>query len=98
MFSALYKVMAPYADIDEVEANYYANWDEKRAGDERTSQFLRDAEANQVLIPGAEMIGREGYELLLATLGQAIAGEMSASTALAEVTPAIQALVDDLWE
>ena len=44
------------------------------------------------------MIGREGYELLLETLGKVIAGEVSASTALAEITPAMQALVDDLWE
>ena len=98
VFSALYKVMAPYADVEQVEADYYERWDTQFAGDEQTSQFLRDAEANQILIPGAEMVTNDGYDLLLEGLGKAIAGEVSASAALAEVTPAIQALVDDLWE
>ena len=98
VFSALYKVMSPYADVDQVEADYYDRWDNQFAGDEETSQFLRDAEANQVLIRRAEMVTNDGYDLLLEALGKAIAGEVSASAALTEVTPAIQALVDDLWE
>ena len=98
VFSALYKAMSPYADVDQVEADYYDRWDTQFAGDEQTSQFLRDAEANQVLIRRSEMITNDGYDLLLEALGKAIAGEVSASAALTEVTPAIQALVDDLWE